>query len=507
MTQNHLLHTFACIAAICLFFSCSSPIETAHHLTVVSGQLSTVEPVTLYLHKTKGQFGSSLVDSVHAEHGHFVMKHWGLEEGYYALTSSQELQTPSALFTSLYLCPADSLHVSFAPENTVITGPASPTNSYGAKAWQELSKDSIYQSWYAPRYELPKLNLTAAQQVIEHVRQTRLGFLEDHFEHAPAPQHFKAIETANIDLDAAYKYLWYLRYHAHMTLGNDRFDYMEASDEFYTFIEHLDLNDSSHLYSYLYPMVIDAYMTDRFIREHNAYDYYTREGVQHSARPKELAFKLDWIDRNLSGTAQTLALYALLSGRSFQESFTHHNSTFFEVLPDLEHRLEQGMWDVDVLHTCTSICADYSNLKPGSPAPELKLPGIDGQPIALSDFKGKAVYVDFWGTWCGPCVAAIPDQRELQTAFEGQNVVFLNVAMEPESEPDTWKTFLERADFPGHHVRAAGQFSHPAVQAFKIERAPSYVLIHPDGTIALPRAPEPKAAASTIQSVLASKEH
>ena len=65
---------------------------------------------------------------------------------------------------------------------------------------------------------------------------------------------------------------------------------------------------------------------------------------------------------------------------------------------------------------------EMDNLVAGKPAPAIDGTGMDGKPLKLSDYRGKVVLLVFWGTWCGPCMAEVPQERELAERLQGQAV-------------------------------------------------------------------------------------
>ncbi|RLA31899.1 MAG: hypothetical protein DRR03_09195, partial [Gammaproteobacteria bacterium] len=69
----------------------------------------------------------------------------------------------------------------------------------------------------------------------------------------------------------------------------------------------------------------------------------------------------------------------------------------------------------------------------GEPLPPFTLPDLDGTPWSLTAARGNVVVVNFWATWCPPCVAEMPALERLQKAFAGQplQVVAVNVGQEP----------------------------------------------------------------------------
>jgi peroxiredoxin len=80
-----------------------------------------------------------------------------------------------------------------------------------------------------------------------------------------------------------------------------------------------------------------------------------------------------------------------------------------------------------------------SHLKQSSPAPDFALERLDGKTIHLSDFRGKAVLLNFWATWCGPCKIEMPWFVDFQKQYGAQGLQIVGVAMDDASKEDISK--------------------------------------------------------------------
>ena len=75
----------------------------------------------------------------------------------------------------------------------------------------------------------------------------------------------------------------------------------------------------------------------------------------------------------------------------------------------------------------------------GTPAPNFTLQTLDGKDVSLADFRGKAVLVNFWATWCGPCKIETPWLVELQNEYGSQGLQVVGVAMDDSGKDEIAK--------------------------------------------------------------------
>ena len=119
-------------------------------------------------------------------------------------------------------------------------------------------------------------------------------------------------------------------------------------------------------------------------------------------------------------------------------------------------------------------------LQPGQPAPDFTLHDLDGQPVSLSQFKGQVVLLDFWASWCGPCIGDLPDLRAIKEKAADQPLVFLNLSLD--TDEAAWREAVDKHEIEGVHVRADG-WGADVAKSYQVNSLPSYYLVDSQGLI------------------------
>jgi thiol-disulfide isomerase/thioredoxin len=122
-------------------------------------------------------------------------------------------------------------------------------------------------------------------------------------------------------------------------------------------------------------------------------------------------------------------------------------------------------------------------------ATNFTLKSIDGKSYTLSDFKGKLVYIDFWASWCGPCIREMPAGEALKKKYAGKDIVFLNISIDEDEYK--WRESVQRLGINGINLIANSQQNPETIQAYKVSSIPSYFLIDKEGKFIASPAPRP----------------
>jgi cytochrome c biogenesis protein CcmG/thiol:disulfide interchange protein DsbE len=109
---------------------------------------------------------------------------------------------------------------------------------------------------------------------------------------------------------------------------------------------------------------------------------------------------------------------------------------------------------------------------------------LAGKPAHLSDFHGKVVVLNFWGTWCPPCIEETPSLNRLQKYLAARNGVVLGVAADEDAVQ--YESFLREHGviFPTYRDPATKEQHSPIAQAYGTVMIPETYIIDRDGKIA-----------------------
>jgi len=127
----------------------------------------------------------------------------------------------------------------------------------------------------------------------------------------------------------------------------------------------------------------------------------------------------------------------------------------------------------------------------GSQVPDFTLPDVNGNPVALSSLRGKFVYIDFWATWCVPCIKEIPDLKRIQEQYSGKNIVFVSISFDKEPDKGKWENYVRDNALQGIQLLVDASTKDLLSKTFNIDLIPRFILIDSVGRVVNANAPRP----------------
>lgn len=355
----------------------------------------------------------------------------------------------------VYLEPGDILQVKFSGNNFLnslqFVGKGSAHNNF-LKTYQiqfsAADKDA--------RKKAESLEQDTYKSLLNKVKSEKINFLNSSSYLPQFSNAFRSYAQANIVYWQGYLLLSYPWEYG---LSNNLDGPAPMPASYYDFISGIPVSSD-----YALPNIFYTYYLDQFFEYQE--EHSDNEGLDISAL----------IDKYLDGEpaaffkAKKLAI-ACKRGKARKEG--EHIKSF----------IENNSYEVynDVLRL---VYNEARGLQIGMDAPDFQLADINGNEVQLSELKGKVVYLDFWATWCSPCIHQMKNSRVWKSEFADKDVEFVYISLD--KNRTTWEKFLNIHKFKGTHVIATGGdvYKSQIAKLYKVKKLPTYFLIDKQGKIA-----------------------
>ncbi|MCD9615694.1 TlpA family protein disulfide reductase [Chryseobacterium gleum] len=121
----------------------------------------------------------------------------------------------------------------------------------------------------------------------------------------------------------------------------------------------------------------------------------------------------------------------------------------------------------------------------GKKAPEITMTKADGTAFSLSTLKGKIVLIDFWATWCAPCVEEQPELRTLYDTYSDnvKNNQFEILGISLDRNKESWQKAIDRFGINWIQVSDLKFWKSPVAKLYEVDELPFNIIIDGQGTI------------------------
>ena len=397
-----------------------------------------------------------------------------LEDGTFAFAVEvKEPQYVTLLYSRnkglLYLEPNDTLFVDFDggsfPFSMKFSGKSGPNNNFLYQYFKENPQEwdpfklTQYRKgtyWYSssPAMDKKMQSLRESDFKGRLALQKEKAFAALDFHVRNYPDDLSPIFREFISTEILYYWAYHMLMYGHVFKNKH-----SVSDAFYNFLDEVPNTTE----------VIGNYWFREFILASLAYQF-DKSGV------KELPYRNQYDLSKKLFIGETLAfvesemIYKAFAAKKTDEMLARYwdfvdNTEFLDFEQKVNSAYQKAM--------------RYAE---GTPAHPFELSDQNGQMVTLDQFQGKVVYLNFWASWCRPCMSKMMKLRPMMQELEEKGVIFVNVSLDRDAED--WRETIQKWQFSGVHLLAPGDVNSDIAKLYEVKILPQYYIINKYGSFA-----------------------
>ncbi len=339
-------------------------------------------------------------------------------------------------------------------------GDAAIFNNYRFDFRNKFVKDTSYYN------RLNYGDLETAMEYADKRREKQNKFYEDYFKNVEVPKIVETFEKSRIGYEwANFKIKWAL---AHYFYRPNEWNKSFPKD-YFGFLNEINLVEphlSEFLADYLEALIWQWHINQK------------RKGTTPTAQERARA-KFNMAKNKFTGATRDIAMATNLYNLLTYDFHPKMTGVIRELLNDFKNEIKNKNY----LPPLVKKFEKRMNLTKGNAAPEFILPNVYEAPVALSDFKGKVVYIEFWSSDYPIYKQRVPLMQELVARFRNNENLAL-VYIGAEKKPfQRWRAFVLDNKMPGYQLYMENQFRNEVARDYLVKSLPAYYIIDKEGKI------------------------